>query len=422
MNALFGVANWDDLAYETVNPAVLFSSSYDFIYMDGGADNDGPMNTFIAANQALMETWVNNGGRLYLNSGGWNTSVNYGFGGVTANLGTHSENASAVNGAHPIFNGPFLPVGTSFSGQSFAHDNITGGVTSPIMTGEGGVILAEANWGSGLVLFGGITGPFAWSPSPEGYNLLRNILSYASGYDPTADVTPPIVNVPANITVPQAVPGGAVVNFTVTATDETSPANPVVTCDWSSGDTFPVGTTTVNCSATDDANNTGYGSFTVTVTAAPGGNLLKKPDFANAAVFPTPWRAFGFRAPYTGVLDCKYFNNGPCSVVFGPGNRAGIQQVNRTGLAGDMYSFGMYSASQNAPIGGDYRIEVGFFNNLNKPMGKFTVYFNPLTHGFELASGNAAATGNYNKIIFKFIYNNSSGRAWFDDAFLYFVP
>ena len=244
---------------------------------------------------------------------------------------------------------------------------------------------------------------------------------YETNAVPGGDTTDPVLNLPANMTVPQSIPAGAVVNFSATATDETAPANPVVTCVPPSGSTFPLGTTTVNCEATDDAGNTANGSFDVTVTAAVGGNLLKKPDFANAAVFPSPWRAFGFKPPYAAALDCTIFNNGPCSVVFGPGNRAAYQQVNRTGVAGDVYSFGMYSASQNAPIGGNYRIELSFFNNLNKPMGKVSLYFNPLTHGFELASGNAAPTGNYNKIIFKFIYNNTSGRAWFDDAFLYFL-
>ena len=33
-------------------------------------------------------------------------------------------------------------------------------------------------------------------------------------------------------------------------------------------------------------------------------NLLKKPDFASAAVFPTPWQAFGFGKPYArGIND-----------------------------------------------------------------------------------------------------------------------
>ena len=79
------------------------------------------------------------------------------------------------------------------------------------------------------------------------------------------DTTPPVVTVPSDITAEATSSSGAVVNFSVSATDETSPANPAVTCDWNSGDTFPLGTTPVTCEATDDALNTGYGSFNVTV-------------------------------------------------------------------------------------------------------------------------------------------------------------
>jgi hypothetical protein len=59
-------------------------------------------------------------------------------------------------------------------------------------------------------------------------------------------------------------PAGTVVNFSATATD-ISPANPTVTCAPASGSTFPLGTTPVNCSATDEAGNTANGSFSVTV-------------------------------------------------------------------------------------------------------------------------------------------------------------
>lgn len=53
-------------------------------------------------------------------------------------------------------------------------------------------------------------------------------------------------------------------SFTVTATDN---CDPMVTpmCTPASGSTFPVGTTTVNCSAMDSAGNTSNCSFTVTV-------------------------------------------------------------------------------------------------------------------------------------------------------------
>ena len=41
-----------------------------------------------------------------------------------------------------------------------------------------------------------------------------------------------------------------------------------VTCNPVSGSSFPVGTTTVNCSATDAHHNTAKGSFKVTVSYA----------------------------------------------------------------------------------------------------------------------------------------------------------
>ncbi len=49
-----------------------------------------------------------------------------------------------------------------------------------------------------------------------------------------------------------------------TATDE-NPTNPDVTCSKNSGDTFPIGNTTVTCSASDAAGNEAEGSFNVTV-------------------------------------------------------------------------------------------------------------------------------------------------------------
>ena len=87
--------------------------------------------------------------------------------------------------------------------------------------------------------------------------------------EPPPDSIPPVVTVPSDITVLQNAPAGAVVTFSATATDETSPANPAVTCVPPSGSTFPVGTTTVNCSAMDNAGNTGSNSFQVTVAEVP---------------------------------------------------------------------------------------------------------------------------------------------------------
>jgi hypothetical protein len=54
------------------------------------------------------------------------------------------------------------------------------------------------------------------------------------------------------------------VTYSASATDQVDPTVPV-TCTPTSGSNFPLATTTVDCSATDDAGNTATGSFKITV-------------------------------------------------------------------------------------------------------------------------------------------------------------
>ena len=79
------------------------------------------------------------------------------------------------------------------------------------------------------------------------------------------DKTPPVIAVPADITIDAAGPGGAAVTFNVSALDAVDGAI-VSTCSPASGSTFAVGSTVVSCSATDKAGNTGSASFKVTVS------------------------------------------------------------------------------------------------------------------------------------------------------------
>ncbi|MFH0728213.1 MAG: HYR domain-containing protein [Pseudomonadota bacterium] len=82
------------------------------------------------------------------------------------------------------------------------------------------------------------------------------------------DVTPPVFsNVPANIVAAATGPNGAVVSYALpTAIDAVSGACPVI-CVPASGTTFPIGPTSVTCSATDSSGNTATAGFSVTVTA-----------------------------------------------------------------------------------------------------------------------------------------------------------
>jgi hypothetical protein len=76
----------------------------------------------------------------------------------------------------------------------------------------------------------------------------------------------PTITCPGNVTVAAAascpIATGALANFTVTASNDCGAVTSV--CSPPSGSTFPVGTTTVTCTATDASGNTAQCTFTVT--------------------------------------------------------------------------------------------------------------------------------------------------------------
>jgi len=81
------------------------------------------------------------------------------------------------------------------------------------------------------------------------------------------DTTPPsFSSIPTSVTTNATRPSGAIVSYTVTASDNNP--NPGVVCNPASGSLFAVGTTSVNCTATDVADNVTPASFTVTVKGA----------------------------------------------------------------------------------------------------------------------------------------------------------
>ena len=101
------------------------------------------------------------------------------------------------------------------------------------------------------------------------------VSSPSAAHTITVDTTPPVLNLPPNITTTNPV-----VTYTVTATDAIDPS-PTVSCTPPSGSTFAVGPSTVDCRATDAAGNVAHGSFTVTVTPSKT-PLQRLTDDANA--------------------------------------------------------------------------------------------------------------------------------------------
>ena len=86
------------------------------------------------------------------------------------------------------------------------------------------------------------------------------------------DTTAPFISgTPSNITKEATSAAGATATYTSPTANDLVSGSVAVTCSPASGSTFALGTTTVNCSASDAAGNTASSSFTVTVvdTTAP---------------------------------------------------------------------------------------------------------------------------------------------------------
>ena len=106
------------------------------------------------------------------------------------------------------------------------------------------------------------------------------------------DATAPVITVPADITAEATSASGAQVTYAVTAEDaHDGPVAPDLTCTRASGSLFPIGTTTVKCTATDQAGNSSDATFKVTVedTTPPTisgmpGNITAEATGPNGAV------------------------------------------------------------------------------------------------------------------------------------------
>jgi len=234
------------------------------------------------------------------------------------------------------------------------------------------------------------------------------------------DTTPPTITLPAAVSCTQMLPGGAVVTYgSASATDTVGPANPTVICSPASGTTFPVGTTAVACSAKDTAGNTAHASFNVTVV--PSIPLVKNGGFDQGT---QNWSFLIPNYSLVQLFDCTIFLSPGCSIKFNgvQALRVGTQTIIRNGSAGGLFSFGLSSRTQNIPSDGTYKVEVMFYNNNNDLLYSKMLSFNTGTHDFQMANTSFTLPVNYSKITYQITLQESTGTAWFDDAFLYLIP
>jgi hypothetical protein len=136
--------------------------------------------------------------------------------------------------------------------------------------------------------------PASGSAFPKGVNTVTCVVSDASGNTASCtftvtvnDTQAPSITCPTNVTVNKLANAcSAVVNYsTPSATDNCSTAS--VSCSPPSGSSFPIGSTTVVCTATDAALNTASCSFTINVVNhAPSANAGGPYTVPEGGAFP----------------------------------------------------------------------------------------------------------------------------------------
>lgn len=117
----------------------------------------------------------------------------------------------------------------------------------------------------------------------------------------TLDTTAPTLALPGTLGAEATGPDGATVTYGASASDDTD-GGLAIACSPPSGSLFPLGTTTVTCTATDAAGNTATGSFDVTVsdTTAPA---LSLPASAGAEATGPDGATVTYEASASDLVD-----------------------------------------------------------------------------------------------------------------------
>ena len=137
------------------------------------------------------------------------------------------------------------------------------------------------------------------------------------------DTTDPTIDTPANITTTTMNASGKVVTYTAPNASDIVDSSVDVNCAPASGSTFPIGPTTVTCTATDDSGNSAQSQFTVQVSLlmALWKEPINGPSVVNVAkagrVIPVKVELFvdGVENVNTGLVTFKLWKSTSCTTA-----------------------------------------------------------------------------------------------------------
>ncbi len=187
---------------------------------------------------------------------------------VDSGTGSYTNNANFtlhVQAAPPSNTPPVLvlPADMTVEGNTLGGANVTFSVSASDT--EDGDLSGDVQCSPASGSFFTLGGPHTVSCTVEDSGGLTD----SGSFEVTViDTTPPDVTVPADITTTATSNSQAIVNYSGASATDIVWGALTATCTPASGSSFPVGTTTVTCSATDGSGNTGSNTFEVTVTYA----------------------------------------------------------------------------------------------------------------------------------------------------------
>ena len=273
----------------------------------GDVDGDGFDDVIVGA--PLFDNGQTDEGRAFVYHGsatglsttpGWTAESNQSFG----RFGNSVASAGDVNGDgfHEVIVGAFnFSNGQSFEGRAFLYHGSAGGLsTTAGWTAESNQAGAEFGWcvaAAGDVNGDGVSDVIVGAPRFSNGQFSEGRAFVYHGQDTTR----PVITCPADITQECTESGGAVVAFSVTATDIADPS-PTVICVPASGSLFPLGMTPVDCTATDAAGNSSMCSFLVTVEDTTPPDLACPGDLTQECTGPSG-AAVNFTVTATDICD-----------------------------------------------------------------------------------------------------------------------
>ncbi|HEY5927722.1 MAG TPA: HYR domain-containing protein [Kofleriaceae bacterium] len=202
----------------------------------------------------------------------------------------HFSGSMNLDGRFLVTDRPELPLHRSVFVGGFAMPDLTD-VTGPIVGNLSQPLILQATGPTGSVGWYmpptaedlGLAGATVYcDPPPHSTFAIGTTIVTCTATDPLGNSTtvqfpitvrdavgPIILGIPLTTIVPATSPSGATVNYTMPrAVDPVCTSGNTISCDPPPGSVFPVGTTTVTCTAIDCNGNRTVMTFPVTVTAS----------------------------------------------------------------------------------------------------------------------------------------------------------